>query len=170
MWRMLRSFVLLTSVMIFGAETFVGVAQLNSRDFLAAYRGIVPGESLDSAEAERCDLHVGMTAGVETAVCRFEAGNDVFGRVTVIERDHIIQRVGFEVLPDALMLGDLILCWGSPSQHASLPAMVEGTHTTTRWEDRIYAGHSFIQRGSSSYFIPVTYISLEKEGALCTET
>jgi hypothetical protein len=168
MWRLIRSFMLLTGVIFVGTGTLVGAAQLVTRDFLAAYRGMMPGETVDGTETERCRLRLGTSNGIETGFCQFEAGDDVFGRVTVVETDRVIQRLAFEVQPDALHLGDLVLCWGDPTQQESVPFDAEGTQTTTRWDDRVYIGHSFV-RGSEpvNYFMPVNYLSLEGEGLVC---
>lgn len=167
MGRLFRAILVLTGVMCIGAQALVGVAQLSSRDFLAAYRSLTPGHSIVRDELP-CQLRVGMSNGVEVGMCQFEAEDDVFGRVTLVTADQIVTRLAFEVEPEALHIGDLVLCWGTPNTPEAPPTSREGTQTISRWQNRIFAGHTVLRSGErASYFLPVTYLSLEVEMVPC---
>jgi hypothetical protein len=167
MAHLIKRFLVLTGVMFISAQALVGVAQLASRDFLAAYRSLTPGHSI-AAEELPCQLRVGMSNGVEVGMCQFEAEDKMFGRVTLVTADQIVTRLAFEVEPEALHIGDLVLCWGNPNDIGTPSAAMDGIHTTSRWRDRIFAGHNLLRGGEqASYFLPVTYLSLEMEMIPC---
>jgi hypothetical protein len=167
MARLIRGFLVLTGVMFISAQALVGVAQLASRDFLAAYRSLTPGNSIVREDLP-CQLRVGMSNGVEVGMCQFEAEDEVFGRVTLVTADQIVTRLAFEVEPEALHIGDLVVCWGNPNDLQAPPGSLERNNMTSRWQNRIFAGHNLIRGGGqASYFLPVTYLSLEVEMMPC---
>jgi hypothetical protein len=152
------------------AQAMVGVAQLTSHDFLAAYRDLTPGNSLDDVQDLPCQLRTGMSSGVEVGMCQFQASDAVFGRVTLVTADHIVRRLAFAVEPEALHIGDLVLCWGQPNQIGALPEASQGNQTTTRWQDLIFAGHPALRQGTQvNYFMPITYLSLESAMLPCLD-
>jgi hypothetical protein len=170
MWRLYRWFVLFTAIMFVGAQAIVGASQLTSRNFLASYRPLLPGQSTDGAAAFPCEMRVGMSKGIEVGLCQFEAEDGVFGRVTVVESNRIIQRLAFVVQADTLYLGDLVLCWGKPDMPAFTIYPDMSIPLNLRWRSQTYAAISTHSITVLDYFSPVSYLSLEPGALPCASS
>jgi hypothetical protein len=167
MWQLFGAFMLVTGLMFVGAQAIVGGARLGSQNFLAGYEAMMPGQPTAGLADTPCQLRVGMSKGVEVGMCQFQAEDAIFGRVTVVSANRIVTRLAFEVQPEALHLGDLVLCWGQPDSNRALPESAPNSQITTRWQNRIFAGHAAPQSGQRNYFVSLTYLSLEKEMMQC---
>lgn len=168
MWRLLRAFMIVTGVVFVGTGALVGVAQLRPYDPLAPYQALMPGQSIDNLADYPCQLHVGMSNGVEVGFCQFEADDAVFGRVTVVTANRIITRLAFNVQDERLLTGDLVLCWGKPTEsqpdtRETIPAI-----ETLEWDNEVMASaQSDAYRTQLNYFRPLDYLSTEQAWQPC---
>jgi hypothetical protein len=168
MGLLFRLFAALAAI-VFGVEVVViGGMRQPDHNPLARYRQIMPGKTIEAVQDFPCQMHMGMSKGVEVGLCQFEAEDGVIGRVTVVAADQLITRLSFEVQPDALRLGDLVLCWGEPDIPAFTLYPDISSPLNLRWGSQIYAAISAPSVTSLSYFIPISYLSFERGALPCT--
>lgn len=163
----IKLLMLLEAVVVITIGGVLLTTRAASRNPLVDYLAIMPGHSIAGLENFPCQLRIGMSKGVQVGFCQFDAASPVFGRVTVVMTDGLITRLAFEVKPEQLRAGALVLCWGEPSQ-----AAVNGEGLAPvgnlRWNNSVYAGLlGEDSEGRLDYFRPVTYLSLEAGAVPC---
>ncbi len=82
--------------------------------------------------------------------------------------NHVIVRTDFTIQPNSLRYGDLMLCWGKPTD------IVEGRRAgilllaDMRWGSRINAGLTDAHyAGQIDLFLPISYLSFKAEDLDC---
>jgi hypothetical protein len=168
LWRLIRSFMILTGAIFVGTQALVGIAQIRPYDPLAPYRALMPGQSIDGVEGYPCDLRIGMSKGVEVGFCQFEADDAVFGRVTVVAANRTITRLAFEVEDENLLLGDLVLCWDKPIETPTDSREAASPIAIMQWENQFTASVRNGQYHTQlDYFRPLEYLSTESAWQSC---
>lgn len=170
MRRLFRLCSCLTVILFVGSVGMIAAVRKTNLPALAAYRAIMPGQPIEAVAAYPCPLRAGVSNGVEAGFCQFEAGDGVFGRITVIDSNHIISRLDMLVQSGHLMLGDLILCWGSPTEMIDYGKADHRASTlvSARWGNRMSASLTrSAHEGQSDYFLSVTSLSLQSEIRHC---
>lgn len=171
MRRLFRLCSCLTMILFVGSVWIIAAARQPHFPALAAYQAIMPGQSIEAVKEYPCPLRAGISRGVEVGFCQFEANDGVFGRITVIDSNHFISRLDMLVQPGNLRLGDLILCWGNPTDMVDYDKADNHASTlvSTYWGDQMSASLTRIEyEGQRDYFLPVTSLSLQSEFRHCT--
>lgn len=160
--------VFLTVSLFVSGVTMIAAARLTQPDPLASYQTIMPGQSFDAVDAYSCPSHVGMSNGEEAGFCQMDASDGMFSRITVINANHRITRMDLVVLPGRLRLGDLMACWGMPSEVVAYGQMDSPSLVNLRWQNRMNASLTRAQyEGNTDYYLPVTALSLQANYAPC---
>ena len=168
MWRLLRWLIVVEALMLVSTEMAAGMARLASHEILAPYQALMPGQPIQAVEAF-CQLQVGTSAQGEVGLCQFEANDGIFGLVTVVEHEQVIRYLSFEVLPDALHIGDLVACWGEPTRINLTPAIVDGKPPMVGWGDVVFAAPEIYGNAGAlpRYFLKVNALSLANAPPPC---
>jgi len=155
-------------IVAFFAAGIAGLSRTRSSysDPFAPYTAIMPGQSFDGVSNYPCQLHVSTSNGIEQGFCQFDSTDGIFGRITVVEADHIITRLAFTMQSNHLRLGDLVLRWGKYDRDQSKPLADDATLVNVHWGNRIFA--AVITEGKAlSNFLPISYLSLENKELPC---
>ncbi|MBZ0149209.1 MAG: hypothetical protein K8F62_16955 [Pseudorhodoplanes sp.] len=163
-----RLCIFLTACLFTSGVGMIAAARLPHPDLLAQYEAIMPGQSIDAVAAYPCPLRVGMSNGEEVGFCQMDMNDGVFSKATIIDANHRIARIDLVVQPGRLRLGDLVVCWGDPSEiieygRSDIPMMVN-----MRWYNRMDANLTRAEyEGQQDYFLPVKSLSLRANYTPC---
>src|SRR5690242_12077657 len=115
MWRLLKVWIILTTTVFVSVSTVLMTTRRTYRDPFAPYEALMPGQSINGLRDYPCRLRITQVKNSDfrgVDYCRFEANYGVFGEVTLNINDNIITQItASNIQPDALSLGDLVLCW-----------------------------------------------------------
>ena len=163
MERLVKLLLVMAVMMFVGTGTILGAARLTYHNPLAPYLAIMPGNSIEAIEDYPCPLVASMSSGVEVSSCEFDPKDGRFSSVTVIKSKQVIVRIAFDVQPNRLHFGDLVLCWGAP-MYVAENSKTEAPILNMYWGNQVHA--RVVPRQSSrqaSYFLPVAALSIERE-------
>ncbi|MEO8394717.1 MAG: hypothetical protein ABI700_17110 [Chloroflexota bacterium] len=161
MWLLLKICIVLTAILFIAQAAFLDEAKQTYHDPIAPYLDIMPGQSTDLLK-DFCQLNAGVKTGVEMGYCDFEAGDEIFGRVTVVESDHRITQLTLMVQPNRLTLGNLLLCWGKPI-HVTQEYPETGSGYNLFWDNEFTAHIAATYYRKMDYYLPITYLSIKHE-------
>jgi hypothetical protein len=164
MRRLVELCLLLTAILFAGDLTVIGIARLTKADPFSLYAALMPGQSIDGVKAYPCQFQAKMVNGVQEGFCQFIPSTGPFALVAVLESNQIIARTSFNVKPNGLYFGDLVLCWNQPIYTAPQHPVDEGRFTNVYWSNQVSA-HVIGAQGrlQIDYALPVTSIAIERE-------
>jgi hypothetical protein len=164
MGLLLRVCIAVTGIVVVGNIAVLGAMRATFRDPFAPYQTIMP----EQPTSELPSLCRSRPFQQRSALyhCQFDPRNDDFRDVVLEAHNGIITKMSvFDIYPNKLSLGDLIICWGRPmSVNRSLMSTSQGyerlgSFLEVYWEN---TAHAELMPASGSVLIdfrlPVYYV------------
>lgn len=145
-----------------GIGVFIGVVRQSYRDPITPYLAMLPGQAVEGLMDYPCRLRAIPESSQEIGYCQFAERENAFHDITLNTFHHVITRMtAYDIQPGALRLGDLILCWGSPSTISNhFPDIT--VSLDLYWSNHVHAQVNPVRYAYRlDYSLSVSYLSVE---------
>jgi len=164
MGRVAKLCVVLTAILFAGDMTVISLARLTSDNPFAPYASLMPGQWIGAVKDYPCQFQTETVNGALEGFCQFTPSTGPFALVALVEANQVIVRTSFDVQPNRLHFGDLVLCWDGPIYTTSKESSDGMGSVTVYWRNQMNARLGIAENNTRlDYSLPVRQIVIEHE-------